>query len=71
MPFKVAHDKWLQMETDRVERFILTPKWWRRAWSADALKTALADIGLDYSMPEIQEINDELHTRGVVEDVGG
>lgn len=70
MSFKVAYDKWLQEETDRVEAFILMPKWWRRRWRLPALRRALADIGLDYSMPEVTQINEELHRRGVVEDVG-
>lgn len=69
MPFKVAHAKWLGVETNRVESIILVPKWWHRAWTDQSLKQMLAELGLDYSMPEIQEINDELHNRGVVEDV--
>lgn len=70
MPFKVAHDRWLKEETDRVESFILMPKFWRKRWTDQSLKQALLDIGLNYSMPEIREINDELHHRGIVEDIG-
>ena len=70
MPWKVTQTKWLQVETDRVESIILMPKFWHRAWTPESLQEALADIGLEYSMPEIELINDELHTRGVVEDLG-
>ena len=69
MPFKVAHNTWLRIETDRVEAIILMPKFWKRAWTPQSLKEELAGIGLEYSMPEIEEINDELHRRGVVEDI--
>lgn len=69
MAFKVSHTKWLQVETDRVEAIILMPKFWNRAWTAQSLKDALEELGLDFSLPEIQEINDQLHLRGVVTDL--
>ena len=70
MPWKVTAAKWLQVETDRVLSIILMPKFAHRAWTPESLQEALKEIGLEYSMPEIQLINDELHTRGVVEDLG-
>lgn len=70
MAFRVAHDTWLKTEADRIEGILLMPKFWRRAWTGQSLKEALSDIGLDYSMPEIQELNEELHRRGIVEDIG-
>lgn len=69
MPFRVSHTKWLATETDRVQAIILMPKFWHRAWTPQSLQEALLDIGLDYSMPQILEINEELHRRTVVEDV--
>ena len=69
MPWKVTDPKWLQVESDRVEGIVLMPKFWRRAWTPEALKQALDEIGLVYTTPEIALINDELHTRGVVEDL--
>jgi len=68
MPFKVAPAKWLEKEGDRVEEIILMPKFWHRAWTPDSLKDALNELGLEYSLPEVQELNNELHRRGVVED---
>ena len=70
MPWKVTPAKWLQVETDRVQEIILVPRFWRRAWTAQSLKAALGEIGLDYSLTDCQEINAELHKRGVVADVG-
>jgi len=69
MPFKVSRTKWLQVETDRVQSIILMPKFWARAWTPQSLKAALEEIGLTYSLPEIEAINDQLHTRGIVEDI--
>lgn len=70
MSFKVTHKVWLKTEADRIESLLLMPKYWRRAWTPQSLKAELLDpIGLDYSMPEILQLNDELHTRGIVEDV--
>lgn len=69
MSWKVTHDKWLQVEADRVEPIVLMPRFWHRSWTAQSFKAALEKIGLKYSMPEIVELNDELHERGVVEDV--
>ena len=70
MPWKVSAAKWLQVETDRVEAIVLMPKFWHRAWKPESLQETLKEIGLDYSLPEVQLINDELHARGVVEDQG-
>jgi len=70
MPWKVSAAKWLQVETDRVEAIVLMPKFWHRPWRPQSLQEALKEIGLDYSLPEVQLINDELHARGVVEDLG-
>jgi len=70
MPWRVTDATWLAVESARIKDIILTPRHWRRAWTDQALKAALEDIGLVYSMPEIRLLNDELHRLGVVEDVG-
>mgnify|MGYP001559718056 FL=1 len=69
MPFRVSHATWLRVEADRIQSIILMPRHWRRAWTPQSLQEALHDIGLDYSLPDVQALNDELHRRGVVEDV--
>lgn len=71
MPFKITHTKWLETEVARVMGVILMPKFWHRAWTDQSLKVALNDIGLDYSLPEVEELNDELHKLSIVEDVPG
>lgn len=69
MPWRVSYANWLQVETDRVQQIILMPRHWHRVWTAKSLQAELAEIGLDYSRPECEQINDELHRRGIVEDV--
>lgn len=69
-PFKVSHSTWLDTEAERIKNIILVPKYWHRAWTKESLKETLADIGLEYSMQEIAELNDKLHLLGIVEDVG-
>jgi len=69
MAYKIAHAVWLATETARVKQIILAPRFWRHAWNARSLHNALNEIGLNYTLPEIIEINDELHAQGVVEDI--
>ena len=70
MPWRVKTAIWLKVETDRVEEIILLPRYWGRSWTPRSLKEELRKTqGLFYSLPEINQINGELHTRGVVEDV--
>lgn len=55
--------------TDQVQAIIKTPRQRYTEWTDESLQAYLAELGLDYTLEEIQIINDELHTRGVVEDV--
>ena len=71
MPFKVSQATWLKRETDRVEALILMPKYWHRAWTPQSLKAELEALGLEYSLPEVEALNGELHKRNVVEDIPG
>lgn len=70
-PFKVKHSKWLEIETSRVEALILMPKFWHRDWTPQSLQEALLEIGLEYSLPQVEELNDEMHRQGIVEDIPG
>ena len=69
MAFKVTPAKWLEVESARVRDIILMPKFWGVKWTHAKLRKSLADVGLDYSPAEIDVLNDELHTQGIVEDV--
>ena len=70
MPWKVTDATWLRVEADRVSEIILLPRYWHRAWTPQSFQEELEGIGLVYSLPEVQLLNDELHKRGVVKDVG-
>jgi hypothetical protein len=69
MAFRVSRATALRVETDRVEQIILVPRFWRRVWTTESLLEELHGIGLNYTLEELSRINDELHERGVVEDV--
>ncbi len=69
MPWKIAHAHWLLVEANRIQSIIEAPRYWRRVWTPQSLQEELAVIGLNYSLPECQELNDELHKRGIVVDV--
>ncbi len=68
-PFAVTHATWLRTESDRIEQIILAPRLWGRKWTHKRLQRELADIGLEYTIEQIAELNDELHQRLIVEDV--
>lgn len=69
MPFAVSKAIWLQVEGDRVRDIITSPRYWRRQWTDQSLHAALNEIGLEYTLAEVQALNDEMHKRGVVTDV--
>ena len=69
MAFKVNTATWLKTEGDRLAAILVLPKFWGVKWTHPKLRKALADIGLEYSPEEINLLNDEMHTRGIVEDV--
>lgn len=68
MAFKVTAATWLKTEGDRVEQFILMPKFWGENWTRGKLRRELAEIGLKYTREQIAQLNDELHNRGIVDD---
>ncbi len=67
--FAVTHATWLKTEGDRIQAIILMPKFWGARWTHPKLRQALAALGLNYSAEQIAELNDEMHKRGIVEDV--
>jgi hypothetical protein len=67
--FRVKHEVWLATETARVKDIILGIKYWGVRWTHAKLRSELAEIGLNYSPAEIDELNDALHAAGTVEDV--
>lgn len=69
MSFRVKRSKVLQVCTDQVADIVLMPQLRNNVWTDESLQVYLAGMGLDYTLEEVQHINDELHTRGIVEDV--
>jgi hypothetical protein len=69
MAFRVNAKTWLNIEGDRVAAIIVLPKFWGMKWTHAKLQKELRGIGLSYSAEEIGLLNDELHLRGLVEDV--
>jgi hypothetical protein len=69
MAFRIKHNVWLEIELNRIKDFVLMPKYWGVKWTDKKLRRALADIGMEYSEAQILELNDALHTAGIVEDV--
>jgi hypothetical protein len=69
MAFIVNTKSWLKIEGDRVAAIIVLPKFWGVKWNHAKLQKELRGIGLSYSPTEIGLLNDELHLRGLVEDV--
>lgn len=69
MAFRVKRAKMLQVCTDQIEAIITMARFRNKVWTDKTLHWELTHIGLDYTLEEVQRMNDELHTRGIVEDV--
>ncbi len=69
MSFRVTHDVWLKTESARIETLLLMPRFWGRIWDDKSLTAELNAIGLPYTLKQVQELNGELHKRGIVEDI--
>ena len=69
MAFRVMKAQMLQVCTDQVEQLITMVRFRNKVWTDKTLHWELTHIGLDYTLDEVRRINDELHTRGIVEDV--
>lgn len=70
MAYKVTAATWLTMETERVRKIILMPRFWGKRWNPKKLQDALNDLGLDYSRNDVQDIIDQLIADGVLEELG-
>ncbi len=70
MAFQVSKTTWLATESARIAAIIVTPRLWRRRWDDKSLLAALQEIGLNYTLAEVQTLNDALHKQGIVEDIG-
>ena len=72
MAFRVTHANWLKVETDRVQGILFMRRNNKKTWTSQSLRNYLEKAAyIHYTLPEIEEINDELHKNGIVEDVGG
>ena len=67
MYYRVKSTVWLKTEADRVEAFMLMPKYWARTWTAEMLQQELKKAGMDYAPDQIGIIGAELVKRGIVE----
>jgi len=67
--FKVKHEVWLAIETERIKDILIGIKYWGVKWTRARLRRELDEIGLTYSAEEIAELNDALHAAGIVEDI--
>lgn len=69
MAFQVKRGIVKTVCTDQVEGIIKRPMLRNEIWTTESLHKYLDDLGLDYTLEEVGIINDELHTREVVEDL--
>ena len=68
MGYILKSEYWLKSETDRVEGLILKPSNWSTTWEASSLQLSLKDQGLTYTVPQCQEILEELKERNVLKE---
>ena len=69
MSFKLKPKVALKVCADQVEALITMPRHRIQEWTPESLHKYLIGIGLDYTLEEVERLNDELHTRGIVEDI--
>jgi hypothetical protein len=69
MVFRVTPANALAVATDIVQAEVLRIANLRRTWTAEQLIDYFQARGLDITPDQMARINDELHTRGIVEDV--
>lgn len=70
MAFRIKRSVALKVCSDQVEVIITRPRFRDKEWTDVTLREYLVkDLGLDYTLEEIQHINDELHDRGIIEDI--
>lgn len=69
MSFRLKRALALKVCADQVQSLIARPLFRNTTWTQESLFHYLEGIGLDYTLQEVGIINDELHNRGIVEDV--
>lgn len=69
MSFRMKRALALKVCTDQVEKIVVMPRYRNTVWTTGSLHELLLGIGLDYTLQEVSLINEELHNRGVVEDI--
>lgn len=69
MAFRIKPALQLKTMVDMIQDLILTPTRVRDTWTQESLQKYLSDVGFEFTDAEIDRINGELHTRGIVEDI--
>lgn len=69
MPFVVTKKAWAQSFKDRTDAVLLRPKHAGIEWTNGSLRDALANVGLDFTSEEMEEVVKDLIDRGIVEEV--
>lgn len=69
MSFRLKAKVALKVCADQVEVLIANPAQRTTEWTAESLHKYLLGLGLDYTLEEVQRLNDEMHARGIVEDI--
>jgi len=67
--YRLTTTAWLAREVERAKGILLVHMQPDRGYTAEELLTMLADYGLDYSIPEYQQIGKVLISQGVIEQV--
>lgn len=69
MAFQLTKETRLKVCGDQVQALISRPRFRDTVWTDKTLHKYLTEAGLDYTLEEVQALNDEMHSRKVVEDV--
>lgn len=69
MSWRLKRSVALSVSADLVQAIISMPRLRNTVWTTESLKEHLDKLGLDYTLEEVAVLNDEMHTRGIVEDI--
>jgi len=65
--FRIKPATSLKVCTDQVASIMSSPRYRNATWTLENMRKRLVDIGLDYTLKEVELINTELIKRGIVE----
>ncbi len=65
--YRVRQTVWLNTESERVGAVLRLPRLWGKAWTPNKLRKEMSDLGLDYTMVEINLVLTDLLARGVID----